>query len=130
MNGQEIRTEGDVTYLVVDKAIYSKEALLQACYWFTDRAYLLIARYSPDLYRVAVLPKPTCDAPGAQIAGDLANALLDSQLRLQITQETEKIREIIFTKAFSEGGLLDEPAPGDDRDPVEVKRIASLNQKD
>jgi His-Xaa-Ser system protein HxsD len=107
--------------VTVDSHIYSKEAILQACYWFTDRAYVLISRDTEERYLVSLQPKADHPTDAERLAGEFANALIDSQLRQQITEETSKIRELIFAKAFSEGGLLDDPPPGDDRDPVEIR---------
>lgn len=119
--GGEFHADGVAAYLTVDREIYSKESILQACYWLTDRAYVLISRHTEDRYKIYLQPKADHPTDPQQLAGELANALIDSQLRHQVTQETGKIRELIFAKAFAEGGLLDDPPPGDDRDPLEIR---------
>jgi His-Xaa-Ser system protein HxsD len=105
--------------------LYSKEALLQACYWFTDRAYLVVTATSEQTYEVVITPKPGQGTAASDVAGELANALIDSELRQVVTRETGGIRELVFAKAFAEGGLLADPPPGDDRDPVELRRASS-----
>ena len=116
----EIVAEEGSARLLVDRRVYSREAILQACYWFTDRAYLLVTSPNEESYEVLIRPKHGQDVTPSTVAGELANALIDSELRQQVTKETGRIRELIFAKAFAEGGLLADPPPGDDRDPVEL----------
>jgi len=114
------RTEDDVR-LLVDETVYSREAVLRACYWFTDRCYLFVSRPGPQRLLVSIRAKP--GGPSLDgVAGDFGNALLDHQVRQEIERETSRIRELIVAKAFAEGNLLDDPPVGDDRDPVEVAR--------
>jgi len=116
-----VREESGVVYLSVDANIYSREALLQACYWFTDRAYLLVTSPADMIFEVAIRSKSENACSSRVIAGELANALIDAELRQQVTRETGRIRELIFAKAFAEGGLLDDLPPGNDMDPVELR---------
>lgn len=105
--------------LEVDSAIYSLPAILRACYWFTDRAYLLVTRAAPGQYRIELVPKD----PGQShrdLAGELANSLLDHQVRVELQQETRTIRELIVAKAFAEGDLLEDAVPGGLEDPVQA----------
>ena len=117
----EIVAEEGSARLLVDRSVYSREAILQACYWFTDRVYLLITSPNEESYEVLIRSKPGQDVTPSTVAGELANALIDSELRQVVTRETGRIRELIFAKAFAEGGLLADPPPGDDRDPVELR---------
>lgn len=114
------RTESEVRFLV-DETVYSREAVLRACYWFTDRCYLFISRPSPQRLLVSIRAKsggPSLDS----VTGEFGNALLDHQVRQDIERETSRLRELIVAKAFAEGNLLDDAPVGDDRDPVEVAR--------
>jgi His-Xaa-Ser system protein HxsD len=113
--------------LVVEESIYSKEALLRTCYWFTDRCYLFISRPGPYQFSVRIRPK-TRGLPLESISGEFENALIDQQLRQDIDRETERLRELIVAKAFAEGDLDDAPV-GDDRDPMEVANAASPGSK-
>ena len=49
----------------------------------------------------------------------------DFVVRRQIDLETRQIRELIFAKALAASGALEDPPPGDDRDPVELARSGS-----
>jgi len=113
-----IRGDGEIT-LVVDDAIYSRSALLRACYWFTDRCYIFISRESNGRFAVNFRLKQPDSSGLEDIAGEFTNALLDFQLRADIDRETATVRELIVAKAFAEGNLLEDPPVGNDRDPVE-----------
>jgi len=112
--------------LLVDQGVYSREALLRTCYWFTDRCYVFITR--PDSGHYAVNLTQKSGAPVLEtVAGEFANALLDWQVRLDIQRETAALRELIVAKAFAEGNLLEDSPVGDDRDPVEVVATIGLS---
>jgi len=112
--------------LLVDESIYSKEALLRTCYWFTDRCYLFISRLGPNQFSVRIRPK-ALGLSLESISGEFENALLDQQLRQDVDRETTRLRELIVAKAFAEGDL-DDPPVGDDRDPVELKPATSAQK--
>jgi His-Xaa-Ser system protein HxsD len=107
--------------LLIDETIYSKEALLRTCYWFTDRCYLFVSRAGPNKFSVRIRAKagqPSLES----ISGDFENALIDHQVRQDIDRNTARLRELIVAKAFAEADLEDAPV-GDDRDPVELANI-------
>ena len=120
-------TENGVAFLPLDELIYSRDAVLRTCYWFTDRCYVFISRPQQGVLLISMRvkdPLPTLDNPRPtpieSITGEFQNALLDQQLRIDIEQQTRVVRELLVTKAFSEAGVLDDPIPGDYRDPVGV----------
>lgn len=117
LNGEELVVD-------VDETIYSREAVLRACYWFTDRCYLFISRAAPGRLTIAIRSKRGGETL-PQVAGEFSNALLDQQVRLDIERDTRGVRELIVAKAFAEGNILDDPPVGDDRDPVESGRQGS-----
>jgi His-Xaa-Ser system protein HxsD len=111
---------GSELTIVVDKTVYSREALLRACYWFTDRCYLSISPDGPNSLSVRIRGKP--DGPElSAVAGEFENALLDAQLRVEIGCETTKIRELIVAKAFAEGDVLEDPPMGEWHGPATEK---------
>ena len=101
----------------VDPAIYTLPALFRACYWLTDRCYVLITQEA-DRFQLHLSCKPNTETPLEQIAGEFANSLLDHQLRVELETETRGVRELIVAKAFAEGNLLEDTPPGDPQDPV------------
>lgn len=112
--------------LLVDEGIYCARAVLRAAYWLTDRAYVIVQRRRPGTLAVHVRPKQeratlaAPDPPSASaLAGELANALLDHQLREEIAERTASVREILLEKAMLESGALEDPA-GEVRDPLGI----------
>jgi His-Xaa-Ser system protein HxsD len=113
------QTEG--VSILVNSSIYSREAVLKAAYWFTDRCHILVGASESGALDVQIRLKKDGDSL-EEIAGEFANSLLDHQLRQEISAETEPVRALIVAKAFAEAGLLeDDPIPGEIRDPVQVK---------
>lgn len=111
----------DALILLVDESVYSREALLRTCYWFTDRCYLFVSRSGPNVFSVRIRAKAKATDLGT-ISGEFENALVDQQVRQDIESETSRLRELIVAKAFAEGQGLDDAPGGDVRDPVEVAK--------
>jgi His-Xaa-Ser system protein HxsD len=120
-NAVRAAVDSDGVTLLVDESVYSREALLRTCYWFTDRCYLFVSRPSSGEFSVRIRAKTDGKALDT-ISGDFENALIDQQVRQDIERETARLRELIVAKAFAEGQDLDDPPVGDDRDPVEIVR--------
>ena len=115
----------------IDKAIYSKPAVLRACYWFGRDLHCRVAEEAECLVvflslRVAA---PTLDQPRIkpldEWLSDFFDALLDFQLRVEIQEETAAVRELIVAKAFAESGILEDPPPGTFADPLGSPGIES-----
>jgi His-Xaa-Ser system protein HxsD len=123
-NAIHATVENDALTLFVDESVYSRETLLRTCYWFTDRCYLFISRAGSGVFSVRIRAKADGKALDT-ISGEFENALIDQQVRQDITRETARLRELIVAKAFAEGQDLDDPPVGDDRDPVEIVRAKS-----
>jgi His-Xaa-Ser system protein HxsD len=108
----------------IDKKIYSKSAVLRACYWFSKDIYFQLDE-KEDSLRVTVglrVAAPTLNQPKVKKIDEwipeILDALLDSQLRVEIQAETAAVRELIVAKAFAESGVLEDPPPGTFEDPV------------
>jgi His-Xaa-Ser system protein HxsD len=123
-------------FVFLEPRIYSKEAVLRACYWYTNVAFIqIIPSSSSDGLIVHVSLKqahPTLENPEpikiADLIGDFCNSLLDFELRRQVEAETAGVRQLILAKAFSESGVLEDEPPGTIADPVEEKQPSSLVQ--
>jgi His-Xaa-Ser system protein HxsD len=112
-----IERQGPEAVLLINERIYSREAILRALHWYTDR--LLVQVSAGDSTEFAVTLRPRKDGLDFEgILAELENALLDAQLRFEIARETTSIRELIVAKAFAEGDLLDDSPVGDWKDPV------------
>lgn len=108
--------------VIVDSSIYSRESLLRACYWFTDRAYLLLTRHKTNF---CVHFRSKSDECVEIISGEFVNALNESELRSVIASETGQLKQLIVAKAFSEANLLEDDL-GDYRDPVATSQEVPL----
>ncbi len=112
----------------VDKKVYSKAAVLRACYWLNRDLHFRIEEQD-DCFRITAslqTAKPTLAEPRPkkieEMLPEFFDALQDSQLRVEIQSETAAVRELIIAKAFAESGVLEDPPPGTFDDPVEAKR--------
>jgi len=119
----------------LDSRIYSREAILRACYWYTDVAYIQIPESADGRIAVHITLKqrtPTLANPKPiaidQFVGEFCNSLLDFELRRQVEAETASVRQLILAKAFSESGVLEDEPPGTIADPVESEKPTSLVQ--
>jgi His-Xaa-Ser system protein HxsD len=102
----------------IDKAIYSKSAVLKACYWFSKDLHFQIED-KKDHFRLTMAVRvvtPTLECPKIKKIDEwlpeVLDALLDSQLRVEIQTETAAVRELIIAKAFAESGVLEDAPPG------------------
>jgi His-Xaa-Ser system protein HxsD len=59
-----------------------------------------------------------------ELLPEFFEALLDSQLRVEIQEQTAAVRELIIAKAFAESGVLEDPPPGTFEDPVSSGHLA------
>ena len=112
-----VQSASEIT-LLVDETIYSRIAVLKTCYWFTNRCYIFIYRHDDQHLAVRLASKASTSGHD-EIAGEFENALLDHQLRFEISSQTATLRELIVAKAFADGNVLEDPPVGDDKDPVE-----------
>lgn len=130
----DVDSESSAT-IYLDPRIYSKEAIIRACYWFTGVAYIRVPESPEDRLAVRIELKqttPTLANPKRpsinDFLGEFCNSLLDFELRRQVESETAPIRQIILAKAFSESGVLEDEPPGGIADPVESAKPSSLVQ--
>lgn len=119
----------------LEPRIYSREAILRACYWHTAVAFIQVPESADGRLVVQVKMKqqvPTLENPtpitATQFVDEFCNSLIDFELRRQVETETGPLRQLILAKAFSASGVLEDAPPGDIADPVEVTKPSSLVQ--
>lgn len=85
----------------LDEKIYPLEAVQNAIYIFTDRAYVRVERPEPERLKVVMTVKAEA-APSVRVAlkGEFDNELIHQVLRQRISDSNQKIREFIVTKAL------------------------------
>jgi His-Xaa-Ser system protein HxsD len=91
--------------IAVDLSIYPLEIVLRACHAFTRHCYVSPRRAENGQVTIDFTPRE--GALPRELAGEVANALLDAQLRRLIADETRVIRELLVAQAFCEADLLD-----------------------
>ncbi|BCN31082.1 His-Xaa-Ser system protein HxsD [Anaeromicropila herbilytica] len=80
-----------------NKELYLQKALMKAAYSFTDRAYVHLD-CDKSYYIVSVDMKDNLDVITEK---EFQNELLAQMVRLQISQETKSIRELVMARAFA-----------------------------
>ena len=128
----EINTAFSAT-ISLSANFYSKEALLKAAYWLSNRAVIHIPESDAGKFIVLIKLKqttPTLDSPKQpdieELVDEFCNSIIDFELRHTVEIETAQVRQIILAKAFSESGVLEEEPPGSILDPVEQSNPSSL----
>lgn len=90
--------------LRLDRSVYPLEVVERAAYRFIDRLTIVLSQADGQ---VICEVGPANNTEG-QIDGHIADfkrELLDQKLRAQIKQETESVRNLILSLAFSKSGL-------------------------
>jgi His-Xaa-Ser system protein HxsD len=136
--GEGIESEADSQFsatIRLDPRFYSREAVLRACYWYTNVAYVHVPESPDDKLTVSIKLKqrlPTLERPAPisidELVGEFCNSLVDFELRRQVEAETAPVRQLIVAKAFSESGVLEDEPPGNIEDRVETEKPSSLVQ--
>jgi len=90
--------------LNLNEEIYSLEATQKAAYRFIDRLTVLIEKVDQELI-CDIEPVRGQEPKFEEHIADFKRELLDQQLRKQIKEETEPVRNLILAYAFSRTGL-------------------------
>jgi His-Xaa-Ser system protein HxsD len=102
----------------LDLAIYPLEVIQKSLYWLSQRAAGKVSTAASGTVSVKLVPREV-GVNADEIESEFYAHLADFSVRSQVDAETRSIRELIFTKALAASGALEDPPPGDDRDPVE-----------
>ncbi|MFC1786301.1 His-Xaa-Ser system protein HxsD, partial [Candidatus Neomarinimicrobiota bacterium] len=84
----------------ISLALYSKEAVLNATYKFTDKFYIRTELISESRISVNFTAKDKSTVTEGTI-NEFNNELIDQQLRINTEKEYKTIREEIVKKAFN-----------------------------
>ena len=85
--------------LRVSVKVYGLDAIFQAAYKFTDRAYLFLRPDDADHVIIEFRSRADRDV-GSDLVGLFSNELIDQRLRGAIAAETKLIRDTIYAQAF------------------------------
>ena len=90
--------ESDKFQVVVDMALYAKEALVAACYKFTDRFY--IHQQTSGNNVIVVFETKDGNDVSEFVVKQFCNELIDQQVRFNTNQQFGHIRDLIVEEAF------------------------------
>jgi len=79
--------------------MYSKESILSVAYEFKKKFMIEVNVVSESVLSVSILSS-NGNVPQEIDVNDFMNELNDEELRIEILKRTEKIRDIIYEKAF------------------------------
>jgi len=99
-NNNREHISGQSIKLDVSTQFYSRDAILEAMYRFTDRCYTNISSVGKETVHVSFIAKKD-DINVNTIAKEFLNELIDQQLRYRIRCETQGIHERIIREAFA-----------------------------
>ena len=87
--------------IAVEKALYSTEAIMAACYKFTDKFYVF-QQTSPNDDSIVdiILESKDANSVTENITKQFCNELIDQQVRYNTTQQFGHIRDLIVEEAF------------------------------
>lgn len=93
-----VELENDKFQVVVDMALYAKEALVAACYKFTDR-FFVHQQTEMDAVKV-VFESKDGNVVSDDVVKQFCNELIDQQVRYNTNQQFGHIRDLIVEEAF------------------------------
>lgn len=90
--------DNDKFQVIVDMALYAKEALVSACYKFTDRFYI---HQQIDGDKIVVMfESKDGNTITEETVKQFCNELIDQQVRYNTNQQFGHIRDLIVEEAF------------------------------
>lgn len=92
------KESNNIIFFKVNKEFYSKDAILETGYKFTNNYYFEIKSQDKN-YLIKLRQKIPC-VDIKNIKEDFLNELIDQQLRFNLNQKTHLLREMIIKKAF------------------------------
>ena len=92
------KLDNDKFQVVVDMALYAKEALVAACYKFTHRYY--VHQQTSGNNVIVVFETKDGNAISEVVVKQFCNELIDQQVRFNTNQQFGHIRDLIVEEAF------------------------------
>ncbi len=92
------KSENDKFQVIIDMALYAKEALIAACYKFTDRFY--IHQQTSGNNVIVVFETKDGNDVSEFVVKQFCNELIDQQVRFNTNQQFGHIRDLIVEEAF------------------------------
>lgn len=100
-----IGTDKSQFTLVLDQEVYSLTVVQKACYSLMHYMSCLVSISGGNVI-VKANPSPEGEKPVSELESLLMDELLDYSLRETISQQTETVRNLILSNAFSNTKLI------------------------
>ncbi len=84
----------------IDTSIFSKQAIMNTSYWYTDRIFISFQDESDKKINIK-FQKRNNKIDLDMIINEFKNDLIDHELRVKLNKEFKLIREEIVNRAFS-----------------------------
>lgn len=91
--------------ILIPRALYSKEAILNCLYWHLDKPNVQFSLASNENYLININATNLSLLQLDNIENTFTNELIDFELREIVRRETINIKELIIAKAFANGAL-------------------------
>lgn len=85
--------------IIVDTKIYSLRAIFSTAYIFLDNCYIFLEDFDDDKIQIKIKSKKEGEDL-EKIVDEFKNELINASLRLKISEENKKIREMIVSSAL------------------------------
>lgn len=109
----------------LDRTIFSPDAVLKTCHWFSKDFAFEISPGDGASVSVSLTPKQPCVTPGS-VRADFFSMATDFTLRERVEVRTSSIRELLLAKAFAEAGVLEDSPEGVFGDAIEERKPDGL----
>lgn len=87
--------------ITIEKKLYSKEAIVAACYKFTDKLYFFQQFATDNNEKIEVIAESINGQPiNEEVVKKFCNELIDQQVRYNTNQQFGHIRDLIVEEAF------------------------------
>ncbi|MEJ6518428.1 His-Xaa-Ser system protein HxsD [Shewanella bicestrii] len=87
-------------YITFDCNIYSKEAVLKACYQLADMAVFDVSS-DKNKITVSAMVHSSSDTSADELSNSLKTSVIDYQLREKIEAQTKQVKDIFINAALS-----------------------------
>jgi His-Xaa-Ser system protein HxsD len=114
-----------VVVIELDCSVFSADAALKTCYWFSKDFAYEVSRTEPGRISISLTPKHA-SAPSDNLRAEFVSMATDFTLRERIETQTSPIRELLLAKAFAESGVLEDSPEGVFGDKIEEERPDGL----
>lgn len=87
--------------IILYKEYYEREAVLSIAYKYNNQFLTSVSPIESNQVKITIVGKNKEQNPTEDDIKEILADLIDEQLKIDILNRTEKIREIIYEKAFS-----------------------------